>query len=213
MIDASGYHLGDMLMLAPALRAGDVVYNAQPEYRPPLPIAVSYALPGTPTPIFARRRRAQVDARSDLHLTAGWLRALKRTPRDHLLRAPRSARPIANVVLAPAVGYPQRRWPHWDMLIAALHEAGINPTLLSGQAPRQLWMDTLASADAVVCPDTGTAHMADALGVPRVVSLHVNPLAIRRNGPYWSRGAWSLAPPPGGELADITPAHVMERLQ
>lgn len=213
MIDASGYHLGDMLLLAPALRAGDMVYNCPPEYRPPLPIAVSYALPRTPVPQIARRNRAWIDAHPDMHATRAWLTRLKRTPRDHMLRLPRCPRPVINVVLAPAVRDAERRWPHWDGLIASLHEAGINPTLLSGQASRTLWMETLAQADAVVCPDTGTAHMADALGVPRVVSLHVTERALRRYGPYWSRAAWSLVAPVGGSLADITPAHVMERLQ
>lgn len=213
MIDARGYHLGDMLMLTPALRAGDMVYNCPPEYRPPLPIVLNYMPHNAPMSPVALRVRSKVEASQHLHKTHSWLRALNRTPRDHMLRKVVPDAPPANVVLAPAVRDDRRRWPHWDMLIVALHERGINPTLLSGQASREDWMRTLAAADAVVCPDTGTAHMADALGVRRVVSLHTSANSLRRNAPYWSRGAWSLVAPEGGTLADITPAIVMERLQ
>lgn len=46
-------------------------------------------------------------------------------------------------------------------------------------------MSTLNRARTVVCPDTGTVHMADALGVPCVVGLYESNMS--RHAPYWDR--------------------------
>lgn len=67
-------------------------------------------------------------------------------------------------------------------------------------------MRLLASATVVVCPNTGTAHMADALGC-RVVGLYAD--RHRDFLPYWQRNYCIVR----SRVERITPDEVLARVQ
>ena len=169
LLNLSTLHLGDVLMALPAMRAGDRVV-ARPQHRVPgAPVAWLDVGDGTVAKLHAE------------HQTDAWLRATGREPVRHTLLPPRLRR---GVVIAPSVDGPERQWRGWGDLIHALPDAEV----VRATDSRHWWMQALAGAACVVCPDTGTAHMADALGVPRVVALHGQGQAhFERYAPYWNR--------------------------
>lgn len=112
------------------------------------------------------------------HATDAWLQATGRTPWRHRL-LPRAPREL--LVLAPSVQSSARQWHGWNALSRHLTGA----VWLGAHEPREEWMSVLNRAHTVVCPDTGTVHMADALGVPNVVGLYGAGFA--RHAPYWDR--------------------------
>lgn len=173
IFDLSSLHLGDVIMALPAMRSGDGVV-ARPAHRiPGAPVAWLDAGQGT-----VRPRRGLI------HETVEWLRASGREPvRHELLSCPAPE----SIVLAPSVRVGRKAWPvgRWLALRAAMPDA----RLICGASPRLDWMHEISRAHTVVCPDTGTAHMADALGVPRVVVLHgMGRAHFERYHPYWTRG-------------------------
>ncbi len=163
-------HLGDVLMALPAMRAGDLCI-AQPQHR----------VPDAPVEWLDSGRGV---APRDLHLrhqTDAWLGAVGREPMRHTLLPPVER---SSIVIAPTVRGAGRQWGGWDALIEALPAA----LVVTAEWCRRTWMQALNAAHTVICPDTGTAHMADALGVPKVVALHgQGKNHFERYAPYWRR--------------------------
>jgi len=85
-----------------------------------------------------------------------------------------------HLVIAPYVKAKSKRWAGWEALQTALpHAVVVGPGLC-----RYGWMALLNMAHTVICPDTGTAHMADALG-SRVVGLYG--ARFHEFAPFWDR--------------------------
>lgn len=184
----STLHLGDVLMAMPAMRTGDSVV-ARPEHRVPnLPVTWLDAGTG----IHAIPRYGE-------HFTDAWLRVSGREPVRHEL-LPAVERTLT--VIAPEATGAHRRWTKWDVLQLALPRA----VWVTAALARDAWMDLLNRAHTVICPDTGTAHMADALGCPRVVALHGHHLNWPRCAPYWNRAHCVSRP----SITDITVDDVLE---
>lgn len=162
-------HMGDALMALPAMRSGDRMALREQHRFPGAP--VQYV--DEPGGLFAFGEPGQ-------QRTSAWLEASGRDPVRHQLM-PEREREL--VVIAPAVAAPRKQWTRWEVLRRALPGA----LWIDGAACRARWMDALSRAVAVICPDTGTAHMADALGVPKVVALHGARENWPRYAPYWGR--------------------------
>lgn len=167
--DLSTSHLGDILMAMPAMRAGDHVV-ANPKHR----------VPGLPVTWLDAGKGLHARPRSGQHTTDAWLRETCREPVFHHLLQPVKR---TEIVIAPQVDAAAKRWPWFEELRAALPQAVVAHRRLG----RRAWMGLLNCAHTVICPDTGTAHMADALGVHRVIALHGVPSNWPRCAPYWNR--------------------------
>lgn len=98
------------------------------------------------------------------HISEGWCRATQRVPVRHKLM---DTFPIA-VVVAPDVVCEEKQWDKWEELRPLLP----NAIWIDESFTRDKWLYTLSRARTVICPDTGTAHVADAMGVPKVIVLH-----------------------------------------
>jgi hypothetical protein len=170
IFDLSTMHLGDVLMAAPAMRAGDQVI-AKPQHRVP-GLPVEWLDAGKAT-IYPAMRRAR-------HSTDAWLESTQRAPVRHAL-LPEVERTLT--VIAPSVAAVRKQWHGWAALGRLIRDA----VWIGASEARAVWMDLLNRADTVICPDTGTAHMADALGVPRVIALHGVPANWPHCAPYWDR--------------------------
>lgn len=169
VFDLLSLHLGDVLMAMPAMRAGDAVV-ARPQHRVPrLPVEWLDAGLG----VHAQIKRGE-------HATDAWLAAAGREPVRHAL-LPEVERTLT--VIAPAVDAPAKQWHGWLALGQMLRDA----VWIGASEARAAWMGLLSRAHTVICPDTGTAHMADALGVPRVVALHGVPANWPKCAPFWNR--------------------------
>lgn len=161
-------HLGDVLMAMPAIRPGDRVCAPQSARVPWLPVEWVDRLDGgvheRPSP--------------GRHRTEGWLEASGRGPVRQRLWSPQP-RPLT--VIAPCVADERRAWHGWGELLLALPGA-----VVVGERTRRVdWMVLLSQAHTVICPNTGTAHMADALEVPKVVGLYGG-TRLDETGPYWN---------------------------
>lgn len=173
IFDLSSAHLGDVLMAMPAMRSTDAVM-AKPQHRVPgAPVAWMEPKEGKAT-VWPASRRGR-------HTTDAWLESTGRGPVRHRLM-PEVGR--SGVLLAPAVAAESKRWHLWTELVAALDD---DPALITSEHSRADWMAALNQAETVICPDTGTAHMADALGCPRVIALHGIPSNWPHCAPYWDR--------------------------
>ena len=170
IFDLSTLHLGDVLLALPAMRAGDSVIARQEHRVPGAPVTWLDTGTGDVRPHLGR-----------MHETAAWLEATRRPPRRHRLLPPAALR--SGVVIAPDVRSERKRWGRWGDLRMALPGADV----IRATDSRHWWMQVLAGAACVVCPDTGTAHMADALGVPKVVVLHgMGWPHYNRYRPFWN---------------------------
>lgn len=173
IFDLSNLHLGDVLMALPAMREGDAVVTR-------------HRVPGAPVewvdPEQAPHPRARTypAMRRGRHSTDAWLESTCRAPVRHRLAPVTDKRQI---VIAPAVAAPAKQWHGWQ----ALGEALPGAQWVMASDSREAWIDALNSAETVICPDTGTAHMADALGCPRVIALHGVPANWPHCAPYWER--------------------------
>ena len=165
IFDLRGLHLGDVLLAMPAMRAGDgVVVGAQ------------HRVPGAPVTWLDAGRGPCVSSVG--HRTDAWLLATGRKPVQHAL-LPAADKDL--LVIAPDVALPRKRWDKWDVLRLHLPHA----IWVTASLARDAWMALLNRAHTVICPDTGTAHMADALGCPRVVGLYGRDFDTF--APYWGR--------------------------
>jgi hypothetical protein len=192
IFDLTALHLGDVLLALPAMRAGDAVI-ARPEHR----------VPGAPVEWLDSGRATVSPRLGSAHETAAWLAACGRAAAGHRL-LPAMRREL--LVFAPAVRLGSKRWSGFAALGAARPDA----VWVGGDSGRDEWMRTLNRAHTVVCPDTGTAHMADALGVPRVIALHgMGRAHFERYHPYWSRGAHCVV---RDSMSAISVGDVLERL-
>lgn len=126
---------------------------------------------------------------------------------DHLADAPR------NLVMCPCSSHARRNWlperyaavarhavaSGWRVLLAGgpsdierqmadqiVAAAAIPLTDLTGKDTLKQLAALLAAADAVIAPDTGPAHIANAMGTP-VIGLYAA-TDPRRSGPYHSLG-------------------------
>ena len=195
-------HVGDLLLLAPALRCGDVIYGLPKQHQlPQLPVTYRDTKPGVGLFDLAGHR-------SNEHRTQAWLRMTNRTPYKHCLFP---ANKQDGFVLAPCVQQKSKRWPYFDLLLARIREKYRNSyiTVIDDKTTRHQWMLDLASADTVICPDTGTAHMADALGVRRVVVLYPTKQHHQLYHTFWNQDHHLIA---DGDMSTITVDHVMEHL-
>lgn len=194
VFDLRGLHLGDVLLASPAMRAGDVVI-AKPEHRSPF-LPVEWADAGRAT-VFPKLGHC--------HETLAWLEAASRIPVRH---APTLTSDRDLLLIAPTVKHPAKQWPseRWRELKDALPGS----VLIDGSVPRNEWIAALSQAHTVICPDTGTVHMADVLGVPNVVGLYgLGQKHFNRYHPYWTQGEKCLVQ---DSMTDITVTAVLEKL-
>lgn len=187
-------HLGDVLLAMPAMRAGDGVI-ARAEHRVP-GLVVDWMDAGTGT---------RATCWHNVHCTDAWLRATGREPVRHAL-LPEAERELT--VIAPHVKAKAKQWRGWRDLARELAFDCKGLVLATAELGRVAWMELLSRAHTVICPDTGTAHMADALGCPRVVALHGVPANWPRCAPYWNRGHCVVRE----RMDDITVGDVLEVL-
>lgn len=202
--DMPGAHLGDLLMALPAMRAEDTVVTSRPERLAGLswPTRVAFDPPAGAQPV----EPAALDP--SRHATERWLQATGRKPRNHLGSAKVDRHWL---VLAPAVDNLRKQWPaeHWNVLYERL-SLHYGARVIYAGASREAWRQALQYAHTVVCPDTGTAHLADALGVPRVIALHgMGQTHFERYHPYWTRGQHCIV---RDTMEEITPALVEDMI-
>lgn len=162
-------HLGDALLALPATRYGDQM-SLKPQHR----------FPGAPVEYVDSPGGLSAIGHPRQQRTESWLAETGREAVRHQLLPPTTKDLI---VVAPDVISPQKQWTNWGELLKAIPQA----VLLDSKVSRELWMSTLNQAVTVICPDTGTSHMADALGVPKVISLHGIEENWPRYAPYWCR--------------------------
>jgi ADP-heptose:LPS heptosyltransferase len=140
--------------------------------------------------------------REDEHEVHRWCRLVGRCgPED--LRLPTTVTRGDAVVVHPGAAFPSRRWPadRWRAVVAALLADGHRVLVTGGEAERPLGAavcapgaidltgrlgldalgDVVAGAAALLCGDTGVAHLATALGTPSV--LLFGPVSPARWGP------------------------------
>lgn len=165
IFDLQGLHMGDVLLALPAMRAGDSVIVAEP-----------HRVPGAPVAWLDHGRGVCIGANG--HRTERWLAATGRAPVHHQLLP---GAPKDLLVIAPTVALERKQWSGWQDLGARLP----NAVWAAADLAREAWMALLNRAHTVICPDTGTAHMADALGCPRVVGLYGRD--FETFSPYWGR--------------------------
>lgn len=167
IFDLSGQHLGDVLLAAPAMRSGDQVV-----------VGKQYRVPGLPVEWLDSGKGISAHTAPKRHMTDAWLLAAGRGPVRHQLLP---KRPRTLFVIAPCVKSVKKRWDGWAEIVKRIPEVW----WLDGETPRQGWMNILSQAHTVICPDTGTVHMADALGCPRVIGLYGQ--GFDQFAPYWNR--------------------------
>lgn len=167
IFNLTGQHLGDVLLAMPTMRAGDSVIAAE-----------QHRIPGLPVTWLDAGTGALADVAPGRHTTDAWGMATKRQAQRHTL-LPAAEKNLT--IIAPDVVAASKRWDKWNALRPKLPGA----VWVSGRIPRMTWMSLLNRAKTVICPDTGTAHMADALGCPQVVGLYGSRFA--EFAPFWSR--------------------------
>lgn len=176
LFNLSQGHLGDVLMALPTMRWGDAVY-CNPKHR--VPNAPVFWLDSDQVDIskgiFPGMRRGR-------HTTDAWIESTGRVPIRHTLLDEVER---TRIVIAPDVEAPSKKWPTHRWM--ELHESIIGSELMDSSLNRLQWMHVLNSAKTVICPDTGTAHMADALGCPQVIVLHGVMHHWPHCAPYWDR--------------------------
>lgn len=195
ILDFRHAHLGDVLMALPAMREGDSVIVSDERH----------TISGAPVQ-WLREGKADTwpAMRRGRHATDAWLEATGRAPLRHrLLPAPTERQ---GIVIAPSVAAVEKRWP-WDRW-AALMAALPGSRLLDDKIPRAQWMRALDEAETVICPDTGTAHMADALGCDHLIVLHGLADNWPHCAPYWNRSHCIYRP----GMAEITIKDVLEKV-
>lgn len=180
-LDLRTGHLGDILLASPAMRKGDTVL-ALDKHR--FPMEVEWGMDGD-----------GVTGIPGGHVTEGWLRATGRTP-ERMLEQPHKIKGL--IVIAPDVVDDGRRWGRWD-------ELKLPAFWIRGNVPRKEWIELLGKAEVVICPNTGTAHMADALGA-KVIGLYES--RHTHTLPYWNSSYCIVRE----RLADIQPEDVLEQV-
>lgn len=189
ILDLRCGHLGDVLLAAPAMRPGDAVIVSDVRYR----------VPGLPVEWLSSGRGVSPTLRPAEHVTRSWLDVTGRSPVRHQLMP---SSPKSGVVIAPSVEGDGKSWSRWGELLQRIPGA----VVVTDALPRVPWMSVLALAEWVICPDTGTAHMADALGA-RVIALHgLGRAHFEQYAPYWDRSHCIVR----DAMDDITPDDVIE---
>lgn len=164
--DLSTQHLGDFLLALPAMRQGDrVICHPMHHFGPAIQVQTG---------------RSHEPLPPEGHKTQAWLSITGREAIRHRLMAPVSR---YGVLLAPAVSSSRKAWGKWGELRSRLGRL----TQVHHDDSRSMWMHALNRAEVVICPDTGTAHMADALGCPKVIALYGQGEShFQRYKPFWS---------------------------
>ena len=193
----SGGHFGDLILALPAMRPEDhsIIEEA---YRP-----TGLRWPNTVGNRPLDGNKVLSIHCTKKHATTQWLESADREPVRHSLV---DAVNKELVVLAPSVNMLGKRWHRWEELAAALDQKA---TWCFESDSRDRWIELLNSASIVVCPDTGTAHLADALGCPKTIALfgsgHTH---FNRYAPYWNRSHCIVR----NSMKDITVNDVMEMI-
>lgn len=167
IFDLRGQHLGDVLLAAPAMRPGDQVI-----------VGKQHRVPGLPVEWLDSGRGISAHTAPKRHMTDAWLLAAGRESLRHRLMP---EMPKTRIVIAPHVRSPKKQWHGWEALKARLPYAD----WIDEHEPRCVWASLLNRAHTVICPDTGTVHMADALGCPKVIGLYGQ--GFDQFAPYWNR--------------------------
>lgn len=189
ILDLRNGKLGDLLLALPAIRTGDSVI-LRPQFRLDL----------LPVKWLDEGEGVRAWAKPGQHTTDAWLEATKRRRKRWRL-LPVTVKRLT--VIAPCVDDPRRQWRGWEELGTRLPHA----VWLDDKTPRLEWMRILNRARTVICPDTGTAHMADALGCPHVVGLYA--ALFKSHAPYWNRGSCVVR----SSMNLVTVEDVMEQVQ
>lgn len=163
-LNLQGGHLGDLLLALPAIRDGDSVACRHRISS----LSVTWEQGGGFNPGVMPGR----------HMTDAWCEITRREPIKHLV-AERIEEGLT--VVAPCVADESRQWAGWGELVKRIGRV----VVLDAKVSRQVWIDVLRRARTVVCPDTGTVHMADALYVPVVVGLYGK--HFDTHAPFWDR--------------------------
>ncbi|WDS36230.1 glycosyltransferase family 9 protein [Pseudoxanthomonas sp.] len=187
IFDLRGGHLGDVMLAMPAMRVGDGVI-----------VAEQHRIPGLDVTWLDAGKGVQSRHAPGLHMTKAWTLAVGREPIKHRL-LPRERKLL--LVIAPDVDAKERQWDKWGALRNALPGA----VWITGRVSRRMWMWVLNAAHTVICPDTGTAHMADALGA-RVIGLYGR--TFQQYAPTWDSSHCIAR----DRVTDICVEDVLERL-
>lgn len=188
IFDLANAHLGDFLLALPAMHPEDEIILKAEHRVPRLPLRWLDVGAGI-----------RPDGKPGLHVTDAWLEATGR-PAMRWQLLPHQHKSLT--VIAPCVASRSRQWHAWEWLRKCLPGA----TWVDDKLPRKEWMALLNQAKTVICPDTGTAHMADALGCPKVVGLYAKHFAT--HAPYWNRN-YCISK---RSMDEITVDDVMERV-
>lgn len=201
IFDLRGAHLGDVLLAAPAMREGDSVVVSNERYTlRSLPVKWLRYMPHNDSDML------HPGAEAGEHMTEYWLRATGRTPVRHSMQI-ESQKTREDIVLAPCVKHGSKRWHGWHALNDALMKQGRHTVMIGESLPRWQWIEALALARTVVCPDTGTMHMADHIGTARVIGLQLSDL-WQQHAPYWDRSNCIVR----DRMDDITVQDVLEKI-
>ncbi len=195
-----------------------------------LPVAFRHA-PGVP--VRTLRPRFQPGT----HRTVAWLDALGPGTQPVRVPIPIHGLGQAKALLPPArwallstwADHPAKRWPmaNWSLVAQSLLDRGYRVALigpaqarehdpqpwppgvhdLRGQDTPTTWPALLTRASLVVSLDTGSVHMADALGIP-VVGLY-SVAHPHEYGPFWQQHACVHA----AHMASISPEDVLARIE
>lgn len=167
IFDLNRAHLGDFLLALPAMHPEDGVV-LRPEFR----------LSKLPLRWLDGGAGVRPIGKPYMHVTDAWLESTGR-PAMRWQLMPGQRKTLT--VIAPCVTSKSRQWHGWNELKERLPQA----VAIDDKLPRAEWMALLNQAEVVICPDTGTAHMADALGCSRVIGLYAKHFAT--HAPYWNR--------------------------
>lgn len=212
--DLKGKHTGDVLLALPVMEGikslGHVpVVSVSNKYYAPLSI-LGIERSTTKPDVSVKPYK-----KKDRHTTDNWLAAFARiginvTPRPSFPTIQPNSLLLGNgwCLIQPWCEYSRKEWnvKNWIEVIKGLEQENIKVAIagpldykaranyicnntsavnLIGKDNKDTWSTTIAAADVVISPDSGAAHMADALGKPAVVLF--GPTNEKVWAPYWNR--------------------------
>lgn len=187
-LNNKGHNLGDCLLALPVCRPGDTIICDKKHW---LPIGnINWKEKG---------KGIKINRVSSVHSTREWAKVTGRIPERFFIKE----HSPDLLVYAPMVMAARKKWNKWQELINTKKP----DVVIGATVGREEWIDILSKAHTVVCPDTGTAHMADALGVPKVIALYRTDM-WKTFHPYWNNKYCIHKK----KVEDITVAEVLEKI-